>query len=139
MMLITVATFTSPWEAHIAKGRLEAEGIPAFIAHEHHVWADWMYSLALGGVKVQVPEAHAEEAARLLEQHMRGEFSAALPTYPGTPAEDLCPNCGSAAIRSRYSLPGILLLVLTFWLVYVFWPPRREIHVCGECEYRWRY
>ena len=51
---VTIASFTSPLEAHMARGRLEAEGIPAFIAHENHIWAEWFLSNALGGVKVQV-------------------------------------------------------------------------------------
>lgn len=27
--LVAIESFTTPWEAHIARGRLEAEGIPA--------------------------------------------------------------------------------------------------------------
>lgn len=40
----TVDSYTSPIDAYLAKGRLEAEGIPAFVAHDNHVWANWMYS-----------------------------------------------------------------------------------------------
>ena len=48
-------------EAHIFRLRLEAEGIFAVVAHEHHVWANWPYAMALGGVKVQVPPSELEE------------------------------------------------------------------------------
>jgi hypothetical protein len=33
--LVTIATFAVPWEAHIMRGALEVEGIPAFIIDEH--------------------------------------------------------------------------------------------------------
>lgn len=48
-MLITVAHFTDPWEAHLFHGRLDAEGLSAVIVDEHHVWNNWPYALALGG------------------------------------------------------------------------------------------
>lgn len=35
--LVTVDSFTDAVEAYIAKGRLEAEGIPTFIANENHI------------------------------------------------------------------------------------------------------
>ncbi len=53
-MLTTVAAFREPWEAHMFCGRLMAEGIAAFVAHECHIGNAWHYSVALGGVKVQV-------------------------------------------------------------------------------------
>lgn len=34
-MLITIATYSFPYEADIAKPRLDSEGIPAFIADEY--------------------------------------------------------------------------------------------------------
>ena len=36
-MLVTIATFTNPLEAHIVRGRLQAEGIETYVAHEHHI------------------------------------------------------------------------------------------------------
>ena len=138
-MLKTIATFTSPWEAHIAKGRLEAEGIPAFIAHEHHIWANWIYSQALGGVKVQVPEVHALEAARVMREHLSGAFESDLSVEAVVESIDTCPNCGSQRVRSRYAWHLILLLVLTLGLFLIIWPPRREIHRCLECGHHWRY
>ncbi|MGJ3255801.1 MAG: DUF2007 domain-containing protein [Alcanivorax sp.] len=47
--MITVARFSMPDEAHIAKSRLESEGIPAFVADEHTVGMNWLYSNAMGG------------------------------------------------------------------------------------------
>jgi hypothetical protein len=44
---VTVATFLSPWEAHIVRGLLETEGIPSTLGSEHHVGANWPLSQAL--------------------------------------------------------------------------------------------
>ncbi|MFP4559985.1 MAG: DUF4870 domain-containing protein [Thiohalorhabdus sp.] len=72
--MITIATFDNQALAHIAKGRLEAEGIPAEIADDHLIQTDWLYGVALGGIKVQVPEAHAARAHSILEQDYSGEL-----------------------------------------------------------------
>jgi len=41
--LVTVKVFSYPWEAQLAKSRLEAEGMSAFIADEHTVTMNWLY------------------------------------------------------------------------------------------------
>lgn len=43
-----------------------AEDIPAFVADEYTVNIQWLYSNAIGGVKVQVPLYFAEEAKAIL-------------------------------------------------------------------------
>ena len=37
MEFIEIERFESPWEAYIAAGRLEVEGIPAYILHDNHI------------------------------------------------------------------------------------------------------
>jgi hypothetical protein len=64
--MITVARFDTMPDAHIAKGKLEAEGIPCLLLDEHLVQTDWLYAIAVGGIKLQVPEAHAERALAVL-------------------------------------------------------------------------
>ena len=48
----TVASFRDASQARPAKGRMEAEGISAFVLDEYLVGIDWMYSQAIAGVKV---------------------------------------------------------------------------------------
>ena len=54
-MFTTVASFHDPIEAHIACGRLRAEGIAAHVADAHMGLANWEWRLAIGGVKLHVP------------------------------------------------------------------------------------
>ena len=64
--LITITSYSEPIEAYIVKGRLEAEGIPAFIANEHHISLAWYLSHALGGVKIQVHMKDKNKAEEIL-------------------------------------------------------------------------
>ncbi len=68
MALVTIASFSFPHEAHIARAKLDSEGIPAVLADEFTISMQWLYSNALGGVKVQVPPSCAERALEILAQ-----------------------------------------------------------------------
>lgn len=72
--MITVATFENQADAHIAKGRLEAEGLSPVLGDSHLVQTDWLYSAALGGIKLQVPEMEAERARQLIDQDLSAEL-----------------------------------------------------------------
>jgi len=65
--LTTVATFDNMPAAHIAKGRLEAEGIPCWLQDENLVQTDWLYNIAVGGIKLQVETRYAERARVILD------------------------------------------------------------------------
>ena len=67
MKFITVATFDFMPDAHIAMGRLQAEGIDCHLADENLVQTDWLYSIAVGGIKLQVNEGDEEIARRILD------------------------------------------------------------------------
>lgn len=72
---VPCASYWNMLDAHIAKGRLQAEGIPAFLDNEHFVTADWFVNIFVGGVRVLVPPSFAVQAAAVLEQIEQGEFS----------------------------------------------------------------
>lgn len=64
--LVTIETFSSPWQAQLARACLEAEGIHAVIADEHFFRLYGALSGTLGGVKLQVRPDEAERASDLL-------------------------------------------------------------------------
>ena len=66
--MITVASFSKPEEAHLLRLRLEAGGVPAFVQDENMVQMDWMYSNAIGGVRVQIAEEDVARAKEILEE-----------------------------------------------------------------------
>ena len=64
--LVTVETFSSSWEAQLARACLEAEGIHSVIADEHFHRLYSALSSTLGGVRLQVRPEDAGPAAELL-------------------------------------------------------------------------
>ena len=64
--LVTIATFSAPWEAHILRGRLEAEDIPAFIIDENV-----NLTAQLPCVRLQVRSADAKRALEIKSEGMK--------------------------------------------------------------------
>lgn len=71
---VTVATYDKVTDAHIALGRLSAEGIEAQLFDQNMVQMDWLYSIALGGIKLRVARGD-EKAAR---EVLATDYSASL-------------------------------------------------------------
>lgn len=138
-LLVTVASYTSPWEAHLAKGRLTAEGIQASIPHEHHVSLHWPISFALRGVRVQVHNSQVERACEVIQSVIRGDYEAPyrndLEANPG----GICPSCESNRIESRLPRSLVVLDFMVLLLFMVIFPIRRDQHECLACGNKWKY
>src|SRR3954464_41348 len=68
--------------------RLEAAGIPAFVQDEHIVQMDWLYSNAIGGVRVQIADEDIPAAQEFL--------AADTDQKPLDAVAAVCPACGSS-------------------------------------------
>ncbi len=66
MKLVTVYQTFSPAEAQLVRSLLEASEIEAMVVNELSALSMDGYSMAAGGVLVQVPEDRAEEAKALI-------------------------------------------------------------------------
>lgn len=66
--LVVVATYSFPHEAQLARSKMEAFDIPAFVLDEHTINMHWLYSDALGGVKLAVPRSAVQFALELLQE-----------------------------------------------------------------------
>jgi hypothetical protein len=136
-MLITVATFTDPLEAHIVRGRLEAESIESFVVHEHHVWANWFLSTALGGVKLQVRPEDAQRAREILRQEQAGDYQ--LPVADVTEEiaapRSACPVCNSVDIAPERRSGHLSLLIV--WLSALPFPYSGIRMTCRNCGHTW--
>ena len=64
--LIAVRRFSDLPEALVAKGVLDSAGVKCFLSDENTVRMDWLWSNALGGVRLWVREDELPEAATLL-------------------------------------------------------------------------
>ena len=124
--MVTIASFSFPYEAQIARGKLESEGVPAVVADEHTINMQWLYSDAIGGVKVQVPGHFVDQARQVLG----ADYSEALVAEQGDD-KLLCPQCGSD--KTELLIKGKRMAFLLFLiLLFPFWPHRRQIK-CRDC------
>lgn len=73
--LETVAQFNDPVDAQLLQGRLQAEGIPAFLADEHLIQANRLLSIMLGGVRVQVSADDLARAQAVLARMEAGDYA----------------------------------------------------------------
>jgi hypothetical protein len=130
--LVTVAQYRDLPEAGLAKSKLEAAGITCFLDNEYTVGANWLYSNALGGVKLNVSEENAEEAKAIIEE----------PTEPveqeeaeGLLPESTCPACGATEIETKnYTRKFAALTLLISLPLFLF----LKRHHCKSCGHRWK-
>jgi hypothetical protein len=83
----TIATFSKPEEAHLFRTRLEAVGIEAVVQDEHLGQLMWLYSNAIGGIRVQVDDADLDATREFLAEDQPQPCPEAV--------EVACPSCSS--------------------------------------------
>jgi hypothetical protein len=83
MKLVTVYTAFSSADAQLIRSRLDASGIHAVVQHEASALSMEGYSMAAGGIAVQVPEIEAEAARALIESSADHDDS----QVPGSPKD----------------------------------------------------
>jgi len=133
---ITVATFSQGVDAHLARTRLEAEGIHCIVSDEFLVRVNWLLSNAVGGVKLMVPAWEAERAREILRPKPR-LVVAADPNERDPDEPDLiCPRCHSYDVYYHRFNKRIANLVVLFFGFTVPWLSRKWI--CKQCDYQWR-
>ena len=66
--LITITKFLSLGEAKLAQGKLVSAGIAAFVCDENMHAMNWHMGMALGGIRLQVPDSlvYGAEALSML-------------------------------------------------------------------------
>jgi hypothetical protein len=70
---VTVFTAFNPVQAQIVSTRLQTAGLDATVEGEAAALSMEGYSLATGGIRVQVPSAQEDEARRLIESDEENE------------------------------------------------------------------
>jgi hypothetical protein len=129
---ITVASFSQPIEAHLARTRLESEGITCVVSDEYLVRVDWFLSNAVGGVKLLVPVWEAARARDLLRPRPR----LLVVGSAAANGEMICPRCHCDDVYyTRYSrrMAGLFILLVGFLIP---WRDRRW--ECKQCGYAWK-
>ena len=137
-MLTTVGHYFDPWEAHILRARLEAEGIPASVAGDQHIIANWPLSVALGGAALQVPNAHLAQAQEIVAAYHAGTLGQDL-AIEHPHAAGACPACGADEVVGSVSFGQRALVIATFLIASAPFPTSASRMHCQACGHRWRY
>jgi hypothetical protein len=81
--LVLAAKFITATEAFLVRGLLESEGMPAIVADANMVQNNELLAIAVGGVRVLVPEEGLARAQEIIAAFRRGEYA-----LDGGPAHD---------------------------------------------------
>jgi hypothetical protein len=132
---VTIATYTGPWEAHLARARLESEDIQALVLDDQIASINWFYSNAVGGVRLQVRESDREKALGILRTEDQGPVAHDEGESHESPVVT-CPYCGGTNIRRERFSPGVAFLsFILFGLPFLL---NRKRAVCLDCNRKWR-
>ena len=120
---VIVETYDDSIAAHLARARLDSEGIEAWVLDEHLVTYDPLISRAVGGVKVMVSQADQVAAREILARKAVAEPS-------------VCPKCGSMHVTQHQA--GRRSAFLTLLLLGIPIGRARPKSRCVDCQHTWR-
>ncbi len=125
-MMITVATFDNPLYAKMFCSHLEEAGIRACVNDAEVVGMNWLFSNAIGGIKVQILEEDLERVRSLLKEH--DEIPGRYIFLP----KPSCPACRSTRLQKAALGKWMLALSLLFLgFPLLFRTPRFHCLDCG--------
>jgi len=136
-MLVTAARFFELPLAYIVRGRLEVEGIPAFVAFAYHVGNNWFQAVGLLGAHVLISSFDVDDAVAVGDAAAAGEYAALIDDMFG-PFDPLrCPACGSAdCVRRRPLWQSCVRAVVVFFTRIPELHPRTCL--CRACRTQFR-
>jgi hypothetical protein len=130
--LVTIRQFRDLPEALLAKGSLESSGIECFLADENLVRLDWFISNFIGGIKLNVRAADAENAQKLLnEPILEGLYVQGVGLYE----QPRCPKCQSLDVNFQ-ELDRPIAYMTAFLRVPM--PVQRPAWRCHACDAEWK-
>jgi predicted RNA-binding Zn-ribbon protein involved in translation (DUF1610 family) len=125
MNIITLRTFDNYFLANITLTKLQDAGIECYLKDENTVTIDPILSNAIGGIKLVVKDADAEEAKQLLQQFDEEYMNSVK-----------CPQCGASAI-TLINKPGVtnFFTAIFSWLFSSYAVATEQVYKCAKCGY----
>jgi hypothetical protein len=136
--MVTIAKFFNLGEAKLAQGKLTSAGISTFVCDENMHAMNWHMGMALGGIRLQVPDSQLVRALEVLD-----DFAPDEPREnEGEEAEidevACCPECDSLEIREVTSANP---RQITLWSAAIPFPElpeeKHQRWKCMACGYQW--
>jgi len=130
--LVTLGAYSTAYEANLVRAELEAFDLHASLADADIIGINWLWSNALGGVKVQVPESEAAEARHVLELESGCDEDTQDAAGSSTA---VCPHCGSHRTDYYLDKRGSFLTWLILGVPII---PAVSKRACADCLCKWR-
>ena len=135
MPLVTLRSYRDPIEADIARSLLEDAGIPTIVVDDHLITAQWLYSDAIGGVKLRLDAADVVQASAILGEDRSADLER-IAEFSNPPADgESCPECGS--LDTAPSVSRRNLAALSLFLGFPLTGGRRRWR-CESCRHAWQ-
>lgn len=131
---ITIAKFDQAVEAHLARSKLESEGITCFVSEERFIQVNWLLASAFGSVKLKVPSTEAERARNALRPQPRLVVVADAEADRGD--ELTCPRCRSYDVYDHHLNRRVGVIAVAF-LSFLGRSWKRK-WICKLCGYEWK-
>ncbi len=144
--LVTISKFLSLGEAKLAQGKLVSAGITAFVCDENMHAMNWHMGMALGGIRLQVPDSQVVRALEVLDDFEPEDAETVALSHPEEEEADdeieevaCCPECESLEIRE---IPSPVPRQITLWSAAIPFPEQPTLFEhrwkCLMCGYQWR-
>jgi hypothetical protein len=130
--LVTVGSYSTKYEADLVRLKLEDLEFHPTLADAETVSVNWLWSNALGGVKVQVPASESEEARGVLTSEPGDDEDR---QDAGEAPVAACPRCGSPDSRYFLDKRGSFLTWLMLGIPIL---PATSKRVCSVCGRKWK-
>lgn len=129
MRAVIAATYPEAMAAHLARIRMEAEGIEAWVENENFASIYPTHGTFTGGVQLKVWEQDAQRATQIVRELHDDAWEAHESRYRA------CPACGSQNLSPGMGFLRMMLLTFLTVGVYLlfFYRPCR----CNACGRRW--
>ena len=136
--LVTIAIYPEPFEANLMRSKLLSEGIECILLDENTISVQPFYSIAIGGIKLQVNENDRARAMEILKE------SSPTPLHIVHVAESKphrknhgktihCPECNSTSVYyERLTNGELVLCVLLLGIPLLFIKGKYHCYNCGK-------
>jgi hypothetical protein len=135
MALVTLRSYRDPIDAELAKAQLEDAGIPAIVIDRYLVSIQWLYSGAIGGVKVKVDESDLGIAREVLRENRSADLADIPESHTPLADGDRCPVCGSSEVTISRVQRKAAAISLAIGIPLVAW---RRRWICRACSHSWK-
>lgn len=128
MDLVAIRSYNSYFTANMVLGRLETDGMEAYLKDENTIVIDPILTNAVGGIKLMVKDSDVEAANALLNAYDEDYRKAAV-----------CPKCNSQAFS--YELmpkPTNFITAILTWFFSSYAVATDYTYRCGVCGYESR-